>query len=93
MKVVRVDVGQRPVITDVLDTSMCWEEIAGPGWVGCMEDGDEEFNFVATEIAEYLGWDESPNVLSGNVVFAGEGWTDVPDFVIRVALRYTGQPG
>jgi hypothetical protein len=54
-----------------------------------VEDGDDTFNFVATELAEYLGWSEAPQVLCGDVMFAGEEWTDVPDFVVRAALRYT----
>ena len=69
------------------------EEIAGPGWVGCVQDGNDLFNFAATELAEYLGWYEATAIFCGDVIFAGEDWTDVPEFVIRAALRQSGVEG
>lgn len=93
MNVIIVEQGQRAVVGRLEERPDCWEEIAGPGWVGCVQDGNDLFNFAATELAEYLGWYESPAILCGDVVFAGEDWTDVPEFVIRAALRQTGVEG
>jgi hypothetical protein len=97
VKVVRVDAGCRPVVTHELREE--FEEryiVSGPGWRGYCETGTVlPYNFVATEIAEYLGWDDFPHLISGWVLFAGEEGpdgqvTDVPDFVVNAAMRYTG---
>ena len=93
MRVVEVRPRCKPVVREIDRMEECWEEIHGNGWSACIHDGDDEFNFVATELAGYLGWYEDLNILGGTVVFTGEDGTDVPEFVVRAALRYQGVTG
>jgi hypothetical protein len=108
MRIVLVSANAAPIITHVDEDELTEvvaehvEVISGPGWRGYTDrDGAVDglpFNFVATDLAEYLGWYDAPNVLVGPVVFVGEpdayGYdNDVPEFVVRAALKYTTVTG
>ena len=100
IKIVVVTPGKQPEVTTCIDVDVpqliggAYEQIEGPGWAAWINvRPGQDFNFAATDLAEYLGWAYAPEVLCGAVVFTGpldnEGIdTDVPEFVVKAALKY-----